>query len=707
MIQSGKFDSSKMDIKKLANSVLIFTLNRLMEILGIIVCLLGILLFIALISYSPSDPNFIFPENKQINNFLGFQGSYISDLFFQSIGIISYLVPVTLFFTGINIFNQKKILLIIENSFFVVCYSIIGSVFFSFFNKNAFALYINGNGGFIGNYFSQNFLDYMIGDYANIFYYFSLVILIILFLLSINFNPKKFFLLIKKFFKILFKISNKNYTKKNEIIEEYIPQEEIKNLIQDDLPFIKSENSETIKKLKFRLPSLELLKSHSKKELENIDKNENNNPEFLEKILLDFGVNGKIKKVSHGPVVTLNEFEPAAGVKVSKIINLSDDIARNTSSESARISTIPGSNTVGIELPNVSRENVYLSEIINNSNFKNKEINLPIALGKSISGSPIVGDLASMPHLLIAGTTGSGKSVCINTIILSLLYKHSPEKCKFILIDPKMLELSTYEGIPHLLCPVITEAKKAASVLGWVVKEMESRYRLMTKEGVRNIDSYNSKHKLPMPYIVVVVDEMSDLMLVAGKEIENYIQKLSQMARAAGIHIIMATQRPSVDVITGTIKANFPTRISFQVTSKIDSRTILGEQGAEQLLGKGDMLYMSSANRIIRIHAPFVSDNEIEKINNFLRSQAEPDYIDEILNFADEKEMSENSNNQGEKDDLYSTAVEIIKSEGKASTSFLQRKLQIGYNRAARIIDMMEAEGIVSKANHVGKREVL
>ena len=279
--------------------------------------------------------------------------------------------------------------------------------------------------------------------------------------------------------------------------------------------------------------------------------------------------------------------------------------------------------------------------------------------------------------------------------------------CKFILIDPKMLELSTYEGIPHLLCPVITEAKKAASVLGWVVKEMESRYRLMTKDGVKNIDGYNTKHTLAMPYIVVVVDEMSDLMLVAGKEIENYIQKLSQMARAAGIHIIMATQRPSVDVITGTIKANFPTRISFQVTSKIDSRTILGEQGAEQLLGKGDMLYMSSANRVVRIHAPFVSDDEIEKINNFLRSQGEPDYVDEILNYADEKEINESSKEQSTKDELYQTAVDIIKSEGKASTSFLQRKLQIGYNRAARIIDMMEIEGIVSKANHVGKRDVL
>ena len=535
-----------------------------------------------------------------------------------------------------------------------------------------------------------------------IYFYYSLYYF---FILSINFNLKNFILSVKKILNYLFNKNSKSYTNKDELINEFIPQDEIKDIIQEDLPFIKAENNRSTK-TKFSLPSIDLLKTPTKKERESLNKNENNNPEFLEKILLDFGVNGKIKKVSHGPVVTLNEFEPAAGIKVSKIINLSDDIARNTSSESARIATIPGSNTIGIELPNLNRENVYLSEILDNSNFKKKEIKLPIALGKNISGTPIIGDLSAMPHLLIAGTTGSGKSVCINTIILSLLYKHTPERCKFILIDPKMLELSTYEGIPHLLCPVITEAKKAASVLGWVVKEMESRYRLMTKEGVRNIDSYNSKHKLPMPYIVVVVDEMSDLMLVAGKEIENYIQKLSQMARAAGIHIIMATQRPSVDVITGTIKANFPTRISFQVTSKIDSRTILGEQGAEQLLGKGDMLYMSSANRIVRIHAPFVSDTEIEKINNFLRSQAEPDYVDEILNFADEKELNE-SKNQGEKDELYQTAIEIIKTEGKASTSFLQRKLQIGYNRAARIIDMMEAEGIVSKANHVGKRDVL
>ena len=707
MIQSDKFDSSAMNIKNIANLTFIFILRRLIEILGLVVLILGFLLFVSLITYSPQDPNFIFPENTQIKNLLGYQGSYVSDFFFQSVGLIAFLIPISLIFTGYNVFKKKDVFLFIENLFYVLICSISGSLFFNYFYLETFNLYINGNGGFVGSYLNQNVINNFISSYEIFSFYFLILLTLILFLKSINFNLKNFLSSLKKLILILFKKEEKNYTNKSEIINEYIPQEEIKNLIQEDLPFIKSESNQSNNKNKFKLPEIELLKIPSKKEKVKFQNNENNDPKFLEKILLDFGVSGNIKKVSHGPVVTLNQFEPAAGVKVSKIINLSDDIARNTSSESARIATIPGSNTIGIELPNSERESVYLSEILENHDFKKKDVKLPIALGKNISGIPIIGDLASMPHLLIAGTTGSGKSVCINTIILSLLYRHTPDKCKFILIDPKMLELSTYEGVPHLLCPVITEAKKAASVLGWVVKEMESRYRLMTREGVRNIDGYNSKHKLPMPYIVVVVDEMSDLMLVAGKEIENYIQKLSQMARAAGIHIIMATQRPSVDVITGTIKANFPTRISFQVTSKIDSRTILGEQGAEQLLGKGDMLYMSSANRIVRIHAPFVSDDEIEKINNFLRSQAEPDYVDEILNFADEKEMNENLKNQGDKDELYQTAVEIIKSEGKASTSFLQRKLQIGYNRAARIIDMMEAEGVVSKANHVGKRDVL
>ena len=696
-----------MKLKKLASNVRDFSINRIIEIIGIAVLLTGFLLFASLITFSSEDPNFIFPNSTEINNILGFHGSFIADIFFQSFGLIALLIPFSLMLSGINIIVNKKIFLIIENFFFIILYSLLGSLFFSFFYPVTFKLYINGNGGFIGKYLETTFLNSIINVNSQIFYYILILSVLVLFLISINFKINFFYKIIRKIYKFLFSNKEKNYTNKNEIISEFIPQDEIKSLIQEDLPFIKNQNKTNNNKIKFKLPFIDLLKIPTQKDKGKPRDDDFIDSEFLEKILLDFGVSGSIKKVSHGPVVTLNEFEPAAGVKVSKIINLSDDIARNTSSESARIATIPGRSTIGIELPNSIRENVYLSEILSNNDFTKKDIRLPIALGKNISGIPVIGDLASMPHLLIAGTTGSGKSVCINTIILSLLYRHAPDKCKFILIDPKMLELSTYEGIPHLLCPVITEAKKAASVLGWVVKEMENRYKLMTKEGVRNIDGYNAKHVLAMPYIVVVVDEMSDLMLVAGKEIESYIQKLSQMARAAGIHIIMATQRPSVDVITGTIKANFPTRISFQVTSKIDSRTILGEQGAEQLLGKGDMLYMSSANRIVRIHAPFVSDNEIEKVNNHLRNQAEPDYIDEILSFVDEKEISENILNSSDKDELYQSALDIIRSEGKASTSFLQRKLQIGYNRAARIIDMMETDGIVSKANHVGKRDVL
>ena len=694
-----------MNIKDLSKKSLDFTIKRVAEIIGILLICLSTLFFLSLISYSPEDPNFIFSENTIINNILGFKGSYVSDLFFQSVGLISFLIAFTIFFTGINLIKYKNFLVIIENIFYSILYIILGSLFFSIFYPNSFSLSINGNGGFVGIFVKNTFLSNLVYLNQDISYYIILFLIILIFLFSINFSLKFFISFFKNIYLKISKKNNEEIQNINTFTEEnQKTTDDIQKPTQEDLPF-NTKNKEN--KYKFKLPSLDYLKYPTKKEREKNLNEDKIDESTLEKILLDFGVEGKIKKVSRGPVVTLNEFEPAAGVKVSKIINLSEDIARNTSSESARIATIPGSSTIGIEIPNSSRENVYLSEIISSSNFVKKDIKLPIALGKSISGISLVGDLTSMPHLLIAGTTGSGKSVCINTIILSLLYKHGPDKCKFILIDPKMLELSTYEGIPHLLCPVITEAKRAASVLGWVVKEMESRYKLMTRVGVRNIDGYNSKHKLPMPYIVVIVDEMSDLMLVAGKEIEGYIQKLSQMASAAGIHIIMATQRPSVDVITGTIKANFPTRISFQVTSKIDSRTILGEQGAEQLLGKGDMLYMSSANKIIRIHAPYVSENEIEKINNFLRSQAEPDYVDEILNFADEKEIGQNLSDNENKDELYDNALELIKSEGKASTSFLQRKLQIGYNRAARIIDMMETNGVVSKANHVGKREVL
>ena len=700
---------------KILSNINSFIRNRLIELSGIVLLLLGVFLSISIFSYSPNDPNFIYtPESTEINNIGGYYGSVISDFFLQSIGLISILLIINFYFWGFKLIKEKTIKNFITKIFFTLVYIIFGTTFVNLFYNQSFWLVDNGNSGFVGRIIKESiysFSNFIENQYV---FYFFIFITIVFFLLSLNlkiYEIKKILyapvLLIKKLIEILTK-NKKNDNNVNLHAETQFSSENIKEEKQQSLPFLqRRRREEVVIASKFKLPTLNFLeKNPDIKNRKNIDEAElNKNSEFLEKILLDFGVEGKIKRISNGPVVTLNEFEPASGVKVSKIVNLADDIARNTSSVSTRVATVPGKSTIGIEIPNPKRENVFLSEIISDEKFNKKEIKLPIALGKSISGMPIVGDLSAMPHLLIAGTTGSGKSVCINTIILSLLYKYSPEKCNLILIDPKMLELSTYEGIPHLLCPVITEAKKATSALGWTVKEMENRYKLMTSVGVRNIDGYNAKNKKHMPYIVLVVDEMSDLMLIAGKEIENYIQRLSQMARAAGIHIIMATQRPSVDVITGTIKANFPTRISFQVSSKIDSRTILGEQGAEQLLGKGDMLFMSSANRIVRIHGPYVSDTEIEKVNSFLRSQGAPDYVDEITVLRDNE--TQNNEVNDDKDELYYKALDIIKMEKKASTSLLQRKLQIGYNRAARIMEMMEKEGVVGQANHVGKREIL
>jgi DNA segregation ATPase FtsK/SpoIIIE, S-DNA-T family len=468
------------------------------------------------------------------------------------------------------------------------------------------------------------------------------------------------------------------------------------------------------------------------------------NARRLEAVLSDFGVRGRISQVRPGPVVTLYELEPAAGIRSSRVISLADDIARSMSAVSARVAAVPGRNVIGIELPNQKRETVFLRDLLSGSEYENTGTSLSLALGKNIGGESVVADLARMPHLLIAGTTGSGKSVAINTMILSLLYKLPPNICKLIMIDPKMLELSVYDGIPHLLTPVVTDPKKAVVALKWTVREMEDRYRRMSKLGVRNISGYNEriaraaekgetlKRQVqtgfdagtgqpifeeenislePMPFIVVIVDEMADLMLVAGKDIEGAVQRLAQMARAAGIHIIMATQRPSVDVITGTIKANFPTRISFQVTSKIDSRTILGEQGAEQLLGQGDMLYMEGGGRIRRVHGPFVSDGEVEEIVKFLKAQGEPEYLDDITVEPEAPEDGEGGGTDGEEgeggDDLYDKAVAIVARDRKASTSYIQRRLQIGYNRAARIIEKMEEQGVVSSPNHSGKREVL
>ncbi|MFQ0814082.1 cell division protein FtsK [Brucella anthropi] len=468
---------------------------------------------------------------------------------------------------------------------------------------------------------------------------------------------------------------------------------------------------------------------------------------LLESVLEDFGVRGEIIHVRPGPVVTLYEFEPAPGVKSSRVIGLADDIARSMSALSARVAVVPGRNVIGIELPNANRETVYLREMIDSRTFEASNYRLPLCLGKGIGGEPIIAELAKMPHLLVAGTTGSGKSVAINTMILSLLYRFKPEECRLIMVDPKMLELSIYDGIPHLLTPVVTDPKKAVVALKWAVREMEERYRKMARLGVRNIEGFNARAAsakgkgetvmctvqsgfdketgeptyiqeeldlTPMPYIVVIIDEMADLMMVAGKDIEGAVQRLAQMARAAGIHLIMATQRPSVDVITGTIKANFPTRISFQVTSKIDSRTILGEMGAEQLLGQGDMLHMAGGGRIVRVHGPFVSDEEVEKVVNHLKEQGRPDYLATVTEDEEEEDATQEAAvfdatamGSEDGDDVYEQAVKVVMRDKKCSTSYIQRRLGIGYNRAASLVERMEKDGLVGPANHVGKREIL
>ena len=497
----------------------------------------------------------------------------------------------------------------------------------------------------------------------------------------------------------------------------------------------------------YQLPSLGLLAEpvvHTGESAALSDEALEENARMLEAVLTDFGVKGRIVAVRPGPVVTLYEFEPAAGVKSSRVISLADDVARSMSAVAARIATISGRNVIGIELPNLTRETVYLRELLSSADYEKVRAPLTLALGKSIGGEPILADLAKMPHLLIAGTTGSGKSVGLNTMILSLLYRLPPEHCRLIMIDPKMLELSVYEGIPHLLAPVVTEPKKAVVALKWAVREMEERYRKMSKLGVRGVEAFNDRVRKardkgevlkrtvqtgfdretgkpiyedeqlelePMPYIVVVVDEVADLMMISGKEIEGAVQRLAQMARAAGIHLIAATQRPSVDVITGTIKANFPTRISFQVTSKIDSRTILGEQGAEQLLGQGDMLYMMAGGRIRRIHGPFVSDHEVEDVVRFLKSQGRPEYLDAVTEEPDEPGDDPyalmGGGNAEAGDDLYDKALAVVARERRATTSYIQRRLQIGYNRAASLIERMEEDGVISRPNHKGVREVL
>jgi DNA segregation ATPase FtsK/SpoIIIE, S-DNA-T family len=702
--------------------IITFIKVKLIELAGVIIIFSSLAYFISLATYSANNISYVFPAEKNIHNKFFSLFYYLSDFFLQAFGVLAFLIFLNLIIWGGYLILKKKIENFSLKLLFLILSIIFGALFFSINIDQSFWLPDNGFGGFVANFISEklNIKNNSFGAYLSVIF---LCISLICFYFSAGLNIQEWktvFVTIKNlltfFPKLIFKIYVKR--KNTEEISITIPvQENINQKIQEEIPIQEAspqqqlplESTKIEKSTSYKIPPIKLLDDPVKIENQLDEESYKTQSKFLENVLLDFSISGEIKRVSAGPVVTLYEFEPTAGIKTSKIINLSEDIARNTSSISTRVATVPGKSTIGIEIPNKVRENVALKEIISSKEFNNKDIKIPITLGKSISGFPIVGDLVSMPHLLIAGTTGSGKSVCINTLILSILYRHKPDDCKLIMIDPKMLELSIYQGIPHLLTPVITEPKKATTALKWVVKEMEKRYREMTEIGVRNISGFNDKasseSRKKMPYIVVIVDEMADLMMIAGKEIENYIQRLAQMARAAGIHIVMATQRPSVDVITGTIKANFPTRISFQVTSKIDSRTILGEQGAELLLGNGDMLFMSSASRIIRIHGPYVSEKEIERVSTFLRLQGSPTYIEEVTRIEEQENDEVVLNSEG-KDELYNKAVEIIKTEGKASTSFLQRKLGIGYNRAARIIDQMEEEKIISPANHVGKREI-
>jgi len=752
-------------MKLISNKYKNFLINRLAEISGLIFFSLAILVFILLFSYSPSDPSLNNITDQEAQNILGNIGASIADLLIQIFGSSSYLLLLLFLTWSYRLIIFKKL------SFFVI--NIVAGFISLLILDLIFLFYeINILHSFISLEFFIKFIEPLSitnNLYIEIIYTLIILILFTIFFVlasALSFNDwKKIFFniwelnkfIFRKIFIIfkskIFKKKNNNFNLKEKIsfpieerVEPKIDFESIKNETVSNYIDSNKISTEVIqKKMSFKEdnsyvpPMIDILSTPKTSAASLVSKEEmDNNAIRLQEILADFKIEGKIINVNPGPVVTMYELQPAPGTKASKIIGLSDDIARNMSAVSARVAVIPGKNVIGIEMPNKTQEAVYLSELFKKEKFISSKANLLLALGKDIGGNAFFADLATMPHLLIAGTTGSGKSVGINVMILSILFRLSPEECKFILIDPKMLELSVYEGVPHLITPVVTNPKKAITALKWVVKEMEGRYQKMFLLGVRNIESYNQRikeainnkesisRKIPagldpntgltkfeninielnkMPFIVVVVDEMADLMMVAGKEIEHTIQRLSQMARAAGIHLIMATQRPSVDVITGTIKANFPTRISFQVSSKFDSRTILGAEGSERLLGKGDMLLMMGGGRTTRIHGPFVSDKEVEQIVESLKKQGLPEFIEDIIKEEDENEISIGSD-ETNKDELFQQCLDIISKEGKASTSLLQRKLQIGYNRAARIMDQLEESGFISTANHVGKREV-
>ena len=761
-------------------SFTVSVLRRLKELLGFILCIISLALIITIISYHPSDPSLNSSGSNSVKNILGLPGSYIADLILQIFGITALLPSLVFSAWGWRLLKNAGLHFIWLRALALISGMVFASIAVSVITPPEVWPLRTGLGGITGN--TLYFQSIAAMQPFNILYgKAGLIILCALLgvtnlIYSSGLSRSDWLAigcsLINSRAKITRALKSLNhrasaFTERREPtfgITENAPLSKDNNIEEPASVAFKTTKTTVEEKKKkiasgkrskdagqgsldlpvsnvFQLPLLDILEAPpATTEIDDADKDAlAQNAELLESVLQDFGIKGKIVNVRPGPVVTLYELEPAPGTKTSRVVGLSDDISRSMSALSVRIAVVPGRSVIGIELPNAKRDTVFFREILASAAYEKATLGLPLVLGKDIGGLPCVVDLARMPHLLIAGTTGSGKSVAINTMICSLLFRLNPDECKFIMVDPKMLELSVYDGIPHLLSPVVTEPGKAVVALKWAVREMEDRYRLMSQMGVRNIVGYNARlaealkkgEQLtrqiqtgfdesgmpvyedqplgtdPLPLIVIIVDEMADLMMVAGKDIEALIQRLAQMARAAGIHLIMATQRPSVDVITGTIKANFPTRISFQVTSKIDSRTILGEQGAEQLLGQGDMLYMAGGGQITRVHGPFVSDDEVEQIVSCLKAQGKPTYLEAVTKDLEEEIGTQGSNGASDNDEFYDEAVAIVAKEGKASTSLIQRRLQIGYNRAARIIDQMEAQEIIGKADRVGRREVL
>jgi len=728
------------------------------KILGGALVWLGCILAVALISYSANDPSLNRVTSAAAHNWLGSFGSYTADLFLQLFGLASVLFIASFLSWGVQMLMGQEVKFLWLRFISLLLSIAIGDLIlakYMNYHEVSFVSY----GGALGMVFSI----YSVGFEHKYLFYGIVFVFAVTTYFALGVPLKFWYQSAIIMAKSLYKSSVFMCRLAQSLLNKHMPvaaQESLQyaGVVEEPVPVIPEvpinradileiEKVKLIDKVSvptprksthYKLPTPELLNIFKKSKGSFSEVELRGKAGDLVKVLNDFGVRGEMTNCSPGPVVTLFEFEPVAGTKSSRIIGLADDIARTMRATSTRISVIPGKNSLGIELPNQTREMVYIRELIESKDYINNAHKLPLILGKDIAGNNVVADLAEMPHLLVAGTTGSGKSVAINTMILSLLYKHTPDECRLVMIDPKMLELSIYQNIPHLLAPVVTEPSKAVSALKWIVKEMENRYRLISHLKVRNIANYNEKieeaiaknidlsqevqtgfdpdtrepiyekiaiDKKKLPYIVVIVDEMADLMIVAGKEIESSIQRLAQMARAAGIHLIMATQRPSVDVITGVIKANFPTRISFHVISKIDSRTILGDPGAEQLLGKGDMLFMSGGNRIRRVHGPFVEDGEVEKVVSFWKKQGEPSYLEDIT--TDNSNSGGGSMNPNEKDELYDQALALVMKERKVSTSYLQRYFKIGYNRAATIVEQLEKNGVVGAPNHVGKRDIL